>query len=592
MTSSQAAPLLAFPPFVLDRRRAELTCQGASVTLRPKTFALLTYLADHPGCVVDKEELLAAVWPNVVVTDDSLSQCVNELRAALGDAGHRLIRTVPRRGYLFDAEVAVRSPAAELATGSATPRSTPGPAPGQAAASVMREAAAPAAPRRADSRWLSWPLRHWALALAAVAAAIATAALTWLPSDDEFSLDKAVAARRSIAVIPFSTVDEQKRDYFSAAVTEDIAAVLGRLPDTWVIASASAGAAAARETDVRKIGKELGVRYLLTGSVRRNGDAVQVAVQLVASDSGVALWSERYEYAGVSEWAWQRDVGLRIARTLDRRISFPHPPTEASAGRLDVVDAVMQGHYLLRRSSQAAELSRARALFERALAADPNSVSALCGLAIAHMAEVRSLISVDAKAQTQLAFDAASRALALAPGSSRAQYAMGNVLYVRGDVAGAERQYLSVIEANPSDSWAHMRLGMARMALGKFELVPAHMARAQRLNPLEPSLVSTALLGLAISEFHLGNDDAAYEHLRQATSTNPNLANGWAWRSAIDSLHGRTADAADNLQRARLLRPALTIRSLLFVQHASIPERLRPGIDRFRKGLLMAGLAE
>jgi DNA-binding winged helix-turn-helix (wHTH) protein len=104
---NEAGTGLAFGPFVLDVRRASLTKAGQPVPLRPKALALLSYLAANPGRVLSKAELLAAVWPGVVVTDDSLSQCVSEVRAALADHRQQLIKTVPRRGYLFEPAPAV-----------------------------------------------------------------------------------------------------------------------------------------------------------------------------------------------------------------------------------------------------------------------------------------------------------------------------------------------------------------------------------------------------------------------------------------------------------------------------------------------------
>jgi DNA-binding winged helix-turn-helix (wHTH) protein/TolB-like protein len=579
----RTASVLHFAQFALDLRRAELACNGAAVALRPKAFALLSYFADNPGRVLGKDELLAAVWPGVIVTDDSLSQCINEVRGALGDRDHRLIKTVPRRGYLFDARVD-SAPAAP--NGHVVDFGPAMPVPAD-------EPSAPSKPTNVGTRTQP-PMRLLWIGIAlAAAVTVAAAATIWLRDDAALPLDRAVAARRSIAVMPFSTVGSEKRDYFSEAITADVISAVAKLPSTWVIAQASAAAVGARETDVRKIGRELGVHYVLTGSVRRDGAAVHVAVQFAASDTGVLLWSQRFEYPTVADWTWQQDVGMRIARTLDRRMTFAAAPaSEARGTRPDVVEAVMQGHYLLRRSTARADLARARSLFEQALAVEPDSVSALCGLAMAHMAEVRTLHSTDPKEQTALAARAVQRALTLAPNSPQAHYAMGHVLYVRGDLDGALREYQLALEGNPSDSFAHMRVGMTKLYLGHLEDVPAHMALAQKLNPLEGTLVGTATLGLGIAEFMLGNEDAAYERFRQAGITNPSLVQPWVWMSAVDALHGRSTQAKENLDRALRLRPGLTVSSAQFIQRDSPPPRLRPGTERFREGLMKAGLPE
>ena len=111
-----------FGPFALDSGRAELTRDGVTIGLRPKTYALLTHFAAHPGVVLAKADLLAAVWPGVVVNEESLSQCVRELRAALGDEGAALIKTVPRRGYMLDAPVHAASAQAHPGAPPGEPR--------------------------------------------------------------------------------------------------------------------------------------------------------------------------------------------------------------------------------------------------------------------------------------------------------------------------------------------------------------------------------------------------------------------------------------------------------------------------------------
>ncbi len=569
---------LHFEQCVLDQRRASLSRDGTTVALRPKAFFLLAHFAENPGRVIGKEELLAAVWPGVVVTDDSLSQCINEVRTALGDRDHRLIKTVPRRGYLFDA--AVRSaPAVPHGYAASAESTMPAPA----------TADRPTLPPRESRPW--YQRRLWLSATALVAVMVIGVALIWHRQDAELPFEQAAAARRSVAVMPFVAVGAEGLDYFAAAVTDDVISAVSKLPYTWVIAQASAAAVAARETDVRRIGQELGVRYVLTGTVRREGAAVRVTAQFASSDTGVVLWSERFEYPTVADWTWQQDVGMRIARTLDTRMTFPaFTSAEARGKRLDAVDAIMKGDFLLRRSTAGADLARARALFEQALAAEPDSVRALCGLAIAHLSEVRNLTSSNPEMQTALAAQAIERALALAPHSGQAHRSLGDLLYVRGDLEGALRAYQTAVEKNPSNSFAHLRIGIMKLALGRLEEVPAQMALARKLNPLEGNLVGTAYHALGAVEFHLGNDEAAYEWFRKAAAAHPHLVRPWVWMSAIDALHGRTAESSENRDRALRLRPRLTIASFQAIQH-SVP-RLQAGYARLGEGMRKAGLPE
>ena len=572
------ASCLHFEQFVLDQRRASLSRDGTTVALRPKAFSLLVHFAENPGRVIGKEELLAAVWPGVVVTDDSLSQCINEVRTALGDRDHRLIKTVPRRGYLFEAVVRSAPP---MPNGYAT----------IAAPTTLALATAdqPALPPRESHPW--YRQHRWLAATALVSATVIGVAGIWNRQDAELPFEQAAASRRSVAVMPFVAVGPESRDYFVSAVTDDVISAVARLPYTWVIAQASAAAVFARETDVRRIGEELGVRYVLTGTVHREGAAVQVTAQFASTDTGVVFWSERFEYPTPADWTWQQDVGMRIARTLDTRMTFPAlTSAEARGKRLDAVDAIMQGEFLLRRSAARADLTRARALFEQALAVEPDSIRALCSLTIAHTAEVRHLISSNPEMQTNLAAQAVERALSLAPHSARAHYALGDVLHIRGDLEGALRAYQTAVEIDPSNSWAHLRVGVMKHALGRLEEVPAHMAIAKRLNPLEGSLVGIADFVLGMVEFHLGNDEAAYEWFRKAGAAHSDLIRPWVWMSAIDALHGRTAQSSENLDRALRLRPELTIASFQAIQH-KVP-RVQAGYERLAEGMRKAGLPE
>jgi len=205
--SNPAGPrseILAFDEFVLDESRATFSRAGVAGPLRPKAFALLLHLARNAGRVLSKAELLAHVWPNVVVGDDSLSQCINEVRAALGERGPALIRTVARRGYRFDAVVESRTPA----TMAVQPR----------------------------------PSAGWARRAAACGAALLLllvgAADVRVPHTTP-GIDVELANRRSLALMPFANLDEPPTPYLAEGITQEILIDLGRLPDALIVASAA-----------------------------------------------------------------------------------------------------------------------------------------------------------------------------------------------------------------------------------------------------------------------------------------------------------------------------------------------------------------
>jgi TolB-like protein/DNA-binding winged helix-turn-helix (wHTH) protein len=264
--------------YVLDLRRGCLLADEREVALRPKTFELLLYLASHPGRLVSKDELLAAVWPGVFVCDDSLVQCVTELRRALADRGQTLIKTLPRRGYRFDA-----MPVVEEA------RARP---PGSATARLA-----------------------WAIGILVLAALIGVG-IWWALSD------RSRAPPLSIAVMPFVDLGAgAERGDLIESLAYDLTTDLSRLPDLLVIAYATARTFKGTDRDAREVGLELNVRYLLDGNLYRSGDQLRINVQLIDTASGASVWSNRFERRRDELPGWRDEVIGRIANALNFRLT-------------------------------------------------------------------------------------------------------------------------------------------------------------------------------------------------------------------------------------------------------------------------------
>ena len=156
----------------------------------------------------------------------------------------------------------------------------------------------------------------------------------------------------------------------------------------------------------------------------------------------------------------------------------------------------------------------------------------------------------------------------------------------------ALRSYESGVELRPSDSWAHARIGLTKLDLGRLDEVAAHVAAAQRLNPFEPTLVAFGLIIAGTADFHLQRDDAAYERLRQSVALNAKNPGPWLFMAALDALHDRPAEAAENLEQARRLRPSLTVGALKQANTRVDCGRQPRGRERFYAGLIKAGMAE
>ena len=554
---------LRFAGFVVDLDRGELRVGGAAVSLRPKTFALLAYLAGRPGRLLTKDELIEAVWPDVTVTDNSLVQCVSELRAAFGDDGQSLIKTVPRRGYLLDAPL-VEATQADEASG------------------INANAAPPHdAPPRPAVRSRSLPL------LAAVAAAVVLAGALWFGLGHR-QQSGAVVGKNTITILPLAGVGGQNAADLAEAVTEDLTIEVSRLPDTLVIAPPAGNAAAGGE---KSIDSRLAT-YALSGSLQRQGEAVSIAVKLQTTATGALLWSGRFDYGEQAGWNWRRDITARIANELRVRIDDSRTFDKPYAGRtFAAIDPTLEGWRLLRRVHTRDMPQRARALFEQALEIDPDSATALSGLALSHITEVLNRSSKIPHNQIALAAQAIERSLALQPNDPRANYVRSLVLSTQGRLDEAEQAAQRALSLYPNHPRALQRLGFLKLQQGRAEEVAALVTLSLRLDPTNAEQVSLGHFTLGMAEFHLHHDDAAYEHMRQATISSPQNGFAWQWLAAIDALHGRIEQARMNLAEYQKRSPGHTVGTL----KASEPSRhpaFWQGRNRFYEGLKLAGLPE
>ncbi|MCK1516811.1 winged helix-turn-helix domain-containing protein [Bradyrhizobium sp. 190] len=555
--------VLRFAGFEVDLGRGELRVGGAPVSLRPKTFALLAYLAGHPGRLLTKDELIEAVWPDVTVTDDSLVQCVSELRAALRDDGQGLIKTVPRRGYLFDATPAdpARTDVAPLTTQNAAPGN--------------------------DAQLRSPSHRGSLLPLLALASVIAFAGMLWLALSYRGQTD-AVVGKHTITILPLAGVGGQNAGDLAEAVTEDLTIEVSRLPDTLVIAPPAGNGAAGGE---KSIDSQLAT-YALSGSLQRQGEAVSIAVKLQATATGALLWSGRFDYGEQAGWNWRRDITARIANELRVRFDDSRTFDKPYAGRtFAAIDPTLEGWRLLRRLHTRDMPQRARTLFEQALEIDPDSATALSGLALSHITEVLNRTSGNPHNQTALAAQAIERSLALQPNDPRTNYFRSLVLSAQGRLDEAEQAVQRALSLYPNYPRALQRLGFLKLQQGRAEEVAELVTLSLRLDPANAEQVSLGYFTLGMAEFHLRHDDAAYEHMRQATISSPQNAFPWQWLAAIDALHGRTEQARMNLVEYQKRNPGHTVGALKASELSRHPAFWQER-NRFYEGLKLAGLPE
>lgn len=562
-----SAGVIGFPGFELDLDRGELRIDGRPIRLRPKTFQVLECLARRPGVLVTRRDLLDAVWPDVVVTDDSLVQCIAELRAAFDDRLQRRIRTIPRRGYMLDvAPLPLDGPARDAALPSPSPSIS---------------AAIPGISRR--SRWLA--------AMATLSLCLALAAGWWsIAAHDRARI--ADHGKISIAILPFVNLGgDADQDFFADGITADLIEETSRLPDTLVIAQGSSGAYAGARASPRRAGRELGARFVVSGGVRRSGDAVRIQARLTSVESGAVLWAETLDYGNDKPWNWRSDIGPRLSRALrgsvedevGRRAAGPDQPHEA-------IEHTMRGYSLMRASASLAELDAAIAEFDKALRLDPGSASAWSGLSIALSGQMLSRLVASPGNQLEAAEEAAAKALALDLASPGAHFAHGQVLRLRGRLQEALAAFEQCTALDPSFVFAHARMAYVQIELGRPAEALIHVEQALRLSPSDPKQWQP-LFAAGMALFHLGRDEEAYAMMEKTAARNPRVGFPYMWMAAIDALHGRNASARQNLVRYMERIPLHTIHELRATELSANPVYLAQR-ERFYEGLRKAGLPE
>ena len=564
-----------FEDFRVDPLRGRLTRDGVTIELRPKSLSVLHYLVSHPQRPVGKDELLDAVWGKVVVTEDSLVQCIREIRQALGDTEQRLIRTIPRSGYIFVAPVLQEIPA---------PFGEPSP-------TLPKK-------KQAWSELVAGVPRWWA---AGILGAIASAGLAWAlavahsaPPDGGTA---AIAARTgsapplSIAVLPLANIEaDPAQEYFADGLTNDLTTDLGRIPTSLVISHNSARSYKGKDADGRRVGRELGVRYVLEGSVQRlNGD-VRVNLRLIETDTGAQRWAERFEGPRADLPNMQTDIARRIARTL--KVELLEAEAERSARERtlnpDVQDLVMRGWALWERR-QPAYNAQARALFEQAVVADPTSSLAWVGLANTHVSDLHAGWSANRQASLRAAELATSRAYDVGPRHREVNAARGYVLFFQGDIEAALAAFDEEIETNAGNALAHVWRGLMLISLAKpAEALPS-VERAITLSPRDIDM-NVFYRSMAHAEFSRGRYDRAQEWSQKAVGHTPKYVKGYAFVAASAALNGDQATAAGAVDTFTRLQPEYT--SIAAFRQSLMPgeTRMFDATPRFWEALQKAGL--
>ncbi len=443
--SSGDHQLFTFGEFTIDIDRGALLRSGVELKLRPKSYELLCFLVAHPGRLIDKHELLDAVWGRAIVTDGSVTQCLIDIRRALDDADHSIVRTVPRRGYIFEAAV-------ESQRSDASSRIAPNAAVGSNGLP--------------KSRWV----RTTAWAIPLVALLVLGGWSLWPSQQPAPSRDIAPTGEQSIAVLPLVNAGgDPEQQFFADGLSENLIDLLSKFDGLNVIGRISSFQFRNSQADSGAIGTKLGVAYLVSGSVQRGGDTVRVHTELVSTRDGRTIWTGRYDRPYKDLFALQDEIAMAISNALHLKLlptrhvrsQDDRPPS----GSIDAYNAYLQGlqKFYLQDLDKSAEYQ------QTATRLDPGYAAAWAQLSVSWTSHGQYGASGDdAKEYFRRSRVAVNQALALQPDLGLAHGALAHLLLAADfDWDNAVTEFRRGVQLAPEIGQNHGGLSRALAATGK-----------------------------------------------------------------------------------------------------------------------------
>jgi TolB-like protein/DNA-binding winged helix-turn-helix (wHTH) protein/tetratricopeptide (TPR) repeat protein len=516
-------------------RQVLLDGRGQPVELRPQAYQVLRHLALNAGRLVTRDELTAAVWPGIVVTDDSLVQAIGDVRRALGDAGHEVVKTIPRRGYMLVA--------------------------GAMAPAVSNIAGLTVQPRPLRSRRLLVPLLVGVLVLSVTAAAL-WSTLHWGGSETA-SADP--GRQPSIAVLPFKGPQgDPDGDVLARGVAADLVSELARSPDLRVVSHQSSFELASGQTPLAEIGKRLGSRYIVDGTVQREGEQLRIAVELLDSQGGHVVWSSLHTVDRTTLDPAQHALVSRIAGTLQTKVSrteerraVAQPPKT-----LDVYVLTAHGKSMMQRYS-AQGMRESRRFYEQALAIDPSYAPAWVFLGMTNTIDVGLHLTGEwDESRLGEVLAQVRRAIALQPDLPIAYVALSQAQALARNFDAALAAAQQTCDLSPNDADCFYILGKAQLEMGQVEPAARNLEKALDRNPIPPAYLpafyATALWGS-------GRLDEAVRVADDCLAKAPDFWRCRQDRTAALVELGRVNEAREEAARLLAQLPQMTARQFGFV---------------------------
>ena len=494
-----------FSDHVLDVDLRELTRGGESVAVEPQVFDLLVHLIENRDHVVTKDDLIETVWDGRIVSESTLTSRINAARKAVGDSGKDqiMIRTLARKGFRFVGDVQPQASNGGEARGEAPQPLAP------AGESLHRQ----------------------------------------LPALD----------RTAIAVLPFANLSgEPEQEYFSEGISEDIITALSKLRWFYVIARNSSFIYRGKSVHHQRIGEELGVGYVVEGSVRKDGDHVRITAQLVDVATGSHLWAERYDRNLADVFAVQDEITQAVVAAIEPQLYAAEDfrARRKTPDNMDAWDLVMRAlsHYwrVTREDNRLA-----RPLLERAIALSPNYAQALAVFAVSIMFGTH-MGWEDAAVTVPLAERAASGAVRADGEDPWAHLALATIHLHRGRFDDSLAAFEMALRLNPNFSLALGYCGLVLSAVGRWQEGADAARRALRLSPRDP--FSSIFNGVvAYAEFVGRNYEEAVRLAREGVRQRPEFVGGYRILTAAAAMAGDKELARSALQELRRTQPNISL---------------------------------
>jgi DNA-binding winged helix-turn-helix (wHTH) protein/TolB-like protein/tetratricopeptide (TPR) repeat protein len=575
--------LYRFDSFSLDSRKRVLLRDGEPLAIPPKIFETLLILVENNGRVVDKEDLLAQVWPDTVVEESNLTVYISSLRKTLGETRgeNKYIATVPGRGYKFVGDVQVAAEAAEIQLERHT-----------SAQIIIEEHEIPEIDEAARTPRLLGPavakppmLKTRRLLMGVVGAALVAAVFAWVWVAGRGGGGRTSGAQRTLAVLPFKVLGgDEVTEYMGVGMADALITRLGGLRQVMVRPTSAVTRYARSEIGTVAAGKELGVESVLEGSIRKSGDTIRVTVQLVSVEDGSHLWADKFDEKASDVFTVEDRISMRVADALTLKTTVEEKQRLAKryTENFEAYEEYLRGRYHWNKRTPDA-LKEAIQRFDRAKELDPRFALAYVGLADAYaLLGFRTFGSLSPHEAMPKAKAAAVKALEIDDTLAEAHASLGMVkTRYDWDWAGAEREFKRAIELNAGYPSSHQWYSDFLFVMGRVEEAAAQYKLAQSADSSSIPIAAT----IAIQFYFLRQYDQAVEQGRKMIEINSNAYLGHLLQGLPYIQKGQWVEAEVALHEARITgggRPAEAAMAYVYAKTGRKDEALKI-IARFKE---------